>query len=185
MKFRTQTVARQLVVTLLAMLALTEGVWSVAQTQATGQTPASSRSVLLKEGTEIRLKLRDEITSKTAAEGDLVDLILDQDVKVGDITVARARSVAVATVCQAAKAGMLGRPGDLGLRLEYLKADDSSVRLRGTKGKQGKSIEGTAVALTVLFGPIGLIKHGRNAQFEEATPLVVYVDQNTVPQALE
>jgi hypothetical protein len=52
MKFRTQTVARQLVVTLLAMLALTEGVWSVAQTQATGQTLASSRPVLLKEGTE-------------------------------------------------------------------------------------------------------------------------------------
>jgi hypothetical protein len=185
MEFRTQTVARQLVVTLLAMLALTEGVWSVAQTQATGQTAASSRSVLLKEGAEIKLKLHDKITSKTAVEGDLVNLILDQDVKVGDITVARAGSLAVATVSHAATPGMLGRPGDLGLRLEYLRADDSSVRLRGTKGKQGKSKEGTAVALTVLFGPIGLIKHGRNAQFEEATPLVAYVDQDTVLQALE
>jgi hypothetical protein len=68
MKLRTQTVARQLVVTFLAMLALPEGVWSVAQTQATGQTPASSRSVLLKEGTEIKLKLHDKITSKTAVE---------------------------------------------------------------------------------------------------------------------
>src|SRR5260370_35966296 len=83
MKVRTQTVAGQLVVSLLAMLALTEGVWSVAQTQATGQTPAPSRSVLLKEGTEIKLKLHDKITSKTAVEGDLVNLILDQDVKSG------------------------------------------------------------------------------------------------------
>jgi hypothetical protein len=65
------------------------------------------------------------------------------------------------------------------LRLEYLKADDSCVRLRGTKGKQGKGKEGTAVALTVLFGPIGLIKHGRNAEFKEATSLVAYVDQDT------
>jgi hypothetical protein len=97
MKFRTQTVARQMVVTFLAMLALTEGVWSVAQTQATGQTPASSRSVLLKEGTEIKLKLHAKITSKTAVDGDLVNLILAQDVRVGDITVARAGSVAVAT----------------------------------------------------------------------------------------
>lgn len=185
MEFRTQTVARQLVVTLLTMLALTEGVRSVAQTQATGQTPASSRPVLLKEGTEIELKLRDKITSKTAVEGDLVNLILEQDVRVGNITVARAGSVAVATVSHAAKAGMLGRPGDLGLRLEYLRADDSSVRLRGTKGRQGKSKQGTAVALTVLFGPIGLIKHGRNVQFEEATPLVADVDQDTVLQALE
>jgi hypothetical protein len=80
-------------------------------------------------------------------------MILDQDLKVGEITVTRAGSVAVGTISHASKAGMLGRPGDLGLRLEYLKADDSSVPLRGTKGKQGK--EGTAVALTVFLGPSG------------------------------
>ena len=114
-----------------------------------------------------------------------MNLILDQDLRVGEMTIARAGSVAVATVSHAGKAGMLGRPGDLGLRLEYLRANDSSVRLRGTKGKQGKGKEGTAVALTVLFGPIGLIKHGRNAEFEEATPLVAYVDQDTELRALE
>jgi hypothetical protein len=80
---------------------------------------------------------------------------------------------------------MLGRPGDLDVRLEYLKADDSTVRLRGTKGKQGTGKEGTTVALTVLFGPIGLIKHGRNAEFREETPLVAYVDQDTELRALE
>jgi len=185
MKFRTQTGGLQLVAALLVMFALTQGVSSAAQTQATGQTATSSRAVLLKEGTEIKLKLHDKITSKTAVEGDLVNLILDQDLKVGEITVARAGSVAVATVSHTGKAGMLGRPGDLGLRLEYLKADDSSVRLRGTKGKQGKGKEGTAVALTVLFGPIGLIKHGRNAEFQEATRFVAYVDRDTELRALE
>jgi hypothetical protein len=111
--------------------------------------------VLLKEGTELKLKLHDKVTSKTAVEGDLVNFTLDQDLKVGEITVARAGSVAVGIVSRSDKAGMLGRPGDLGLRLEYLKADDSNVRLRGAKGRQGKGKEGTAVALTVLFGPAG------------------------------
>jgi hypothetical protein len=106
MKFRTQTVARQLVVTFLAMLALTEGVWSAAQTQATGQTPASSRSPRRPEWGQARRSWPE------------------------------------------------------------IGVDDSAVRLRGTKGKQGKSKEGTAVALTVLFGPIGLIRHGRNAQVQ-------------------
>jgi hypothetical protein len=184
MKFRTQTLTRQLVAVLLAMFALPEGIWSAAQTQATTQSAASSRAVLLKEGTEVKLKLCDKLTSKTALEGDRVNLSLDQNLKVGEITVARAGSIAVGTVSHAGKAGMLGRPGDLGLRLEYLKVDDSSVRLRGTKGKQGKGKEGTAVALTVLFGPIGLIKHGRNAEFKEATPLVAYVDQDTELAAL-
>jgi hypothetical protein len=58
MKFRIQTVARLLVAVLLVICALTEGVWCAAQGQATGQTAASSQSVLLKEGTEMKLKLR-------------------------------------------------------------------------------------------------------------------------------
>jgi hypothetical protein len=179
MERRTQKVAGRLVAALLVMFAMTEGVWSAAQSQETGQTAASSRAVLLKEGTEINLKLRDKLTSRTAVEGDRVNLTIEQDLKVGEITVAKAGSVAVATVSHAIKAGRLGRPGDLDLRLEYLKTDDSSVRLRGTKGKQGKGREGTAVTLTILFGPIGLIKHGRNAEFKEVTPLVAYVDQDT------
>jgi hypothetical protein len=52
--------------------------------------------------------------------------------------VATAGAVAVGSVSRADKAGMLGRPGDLSVRLEYLKADASNVRLRGTKGKQAK-----------------------------------------------
>src|SRR5713101_8792043 len=164
---------------LFVTFALMQGVCSLAQAQVESQTPSSTRPVLLKQGTPIKLKLHDKISSKTAVEGDLVNLILDQDLKVGEITVARAGSVVVGTISHAGKAGMLGRPGDLGLRLEYLRADDSSVWLRGTKGKQGKGKEGTAVALTVLFGPIGLIKHGHNAEFKEATRLVGYVDQDT------
>jgi hypothetical protein len=164
---------------LFVTFALMQGVCSLAQAQVESQTPSSTRPVLLKQGTQIKLELHDKISSKTAVEGDLVNLILDQDLKVGEITVARAGSVAVGTISHASKAGMLGRPGDLGLRLEYLKADDSSLRLRGTKGKQGKGKAGTAVALTVLFGPLGLIKHGHNAEFKEATPFVGYVDQDT------
>jgi hypothetical protein len=141
--------------------------------------------VLLKKGTEMKLKLHEKVTSKTAVEGDQVNLILDQDLKVRAITVARAGSVAVASVSHAAKAGMLGRPGNVGLRLEYLKTNDSMIRLRGTQSKQGKGKEGTAVALTVVFGPIGLIKHGKNAEFKEGTALVAYVDKSVELPALD
>jgi len=47
------------------------------------------------------------------------------------------------------------------MRLHYLIVGDTRLNLRGTKGKEGLGKEGTAVALTVLFGPIGLIKHGK------------------------
>ena len=107
-----------------------------------------------------------------------MNLVLDQDLKVGDATVARAGSLAVGTISHARKAGRFGQGGDLGVTLEYLRAGYSQVRLRGVRGKQGQGREGTTVVLTVLFGPIGLIKHGRNAEFKQGTPLLAYVDQD-------
>jgi hypothetical protein len=88
-------------------------------------------------------------------------------------------SHAVATVSTAKKAGMMGRPGDLSVQLQYLVAGGTHVRLRGTKGKEGESKTGETVALTVLFGPIGLIKHGKDVDIPAGTPLTAYVDQDT------
>lgn len=45
------------------------------------------------------------------------------------------------------------------------------MKIRGTKGKEGQGKEGTAVALTVIFGPLGLRKHGKNVDIKEGTPL--------------
>jgi len=148
-----------------------------AQPAVSNSSEAASK-VVLKEGTEVKLKFRDNLSSKTAAEGDPVNLTLDQDLKVGDVTVAKAGATAVGTISQAKKSGMLGRAGELNMRLDHLMAGDSRVKLRGSKGKQGEGKEGTTVALTVLFGPIGLIKHGKNVEIKEGTPLMAYVDQD-------
>jgi hypothetical protein len=70
------------------------------------------------------------------------------------------------------------------MRLEYLKVGDDRVKIRGSKGKEGEGKEGTAVALTVLFGPLGLIKHGKNVDVKEGTPLTAFLDQDyTIPAA--
>jgi hypothetical protein len=100
------------------------------------------------------------------------------------VTVAKAGAKAVGIVTHAKKAGMMGKGGELNLRLEYLLVGDTRMRLRGTKGKEGEGKVGTAVALTVLFGPIGLIKHGKNVEVKQGTPLLAYVDQEfTIPPA--
>ena len=138
--------------------------------------------VILKEGTDVKLKFAQDLSSKTAADDDPVNLVLDEDLKVGDATVVKAGAKALGTVTHAKKAGMMGKGGELNLRLEYLLVGDTRMRLRGTKGKEGEGKVGTAVALTVLFGPIGLIKHGKNVEVKQGTPLLAYVDQDfTVP----
>ena len=140
--------------------------------------PAPTAKVVLKEGSEVKLKFADALSSKTANEGDPVNLILDEDIKVGDIIVAKAGCKAVGTITNAKKAGMMGKAGELNMRLEHLKVGDDKVKLRGSKGKEGQGKEGTAVALTVLFGPIGLIKHGKNVEVKAGTPLTAYVDDD-------
>jgi len=137
---------------------------------------------MLKEGTDVKLKFAQALNSKTANEDDPVNLLLDEDLKVGDVAVIKAGAKALGTITHAKKAGMMGKAGELNMRLEYVIAGDTRVRLRGTKGKEGEGKVGTAVALTVLFGPIGLIKHGKNVEIKEGTPLLAYVDRDTTLQ---
>ena len=79
---------------------------------------------------------------------DPVNLVLAEDIKVGDVIVARAGAKALGTITNAKRAGMLGKGGELNMKLEYLKIGDTKVRLRGTKGREGDSKTGTMVALT-------------------------------------
>jgi hypothetical protein len=146
---------------------------------ATSLAPAIPVGTLvLREGTDVRLKFANDLSSKTANDGDPVDLILDEDLKVGDIVVAKSGCKAVGEITNAKKAGMMGKAGELNLRLEHLKVGDQRVRLRGSKGKEGEGRVGAAVALTVLFGPIGLIKHGKNVEVKAGSALSAYVDQD-------
>ena len=165
----------------------TQAAPATAQSSAAPQQPQAadaSAKLVLKEGTDVKLKFAQDLSSKTAAEDDPVNLVLDEDLKAGDVVVAKAGAKALGTVTHVKKAGMMGKAGELNMRLEYVLVGDSRMKLRGTKGKEGQGKEGAAVALTVLFGPIGLIKHGKNVEIKEGTPLSAYVDQDfTVPAA--
>ena len=132
----------------------------------------------LRDGTEVTLKFAADVSSKTAHEGDPVEFLLDNDIKVGETIVVAKGAHAVAMVSTAKKAGMMGKPGDLSVQLQYLIAGNNHLRLRGTKGKEGESKTGATVALTVLFGPIGLIKHGKDVDIPAGTPITAYLDQD-------
>jgi hypothetical protein len=145
---------------------------------------AAPGNLVLKEGSDVALKFDQDISSKTANEGDPVVLVLDQDLTVDNVVVARAGCKAFGEVTHAKRAGMMGKGGELNMRLDYVKVSDTKVKLRGSKGREGDDKTGTAVALTVLFGPIGLIKHGKEIDIKQGTPIKAYVaDDVTLPPA--
>ena len=147
--------------------------------------PMSPTKVVLTDGTDVSLTFDQDLSSKTAADGDPVVCVLAEDLKVGDVVVAKTGSKAIGEVTNAKKAGMMGKAGELNIRLDYLKVGDVKVKLRGSKGKEGESGTTSAIVLTVLFGPIGLIKHGHNIDIKKGQALKVYVgdDISLVPIA--
>lgn len=142
--------------------------------------PQNPGALTLRDGTDVRLKFVEAISSKTAAIDDPVTLVLDEDLKVGDTVVVRAGAKALATVSHVKKAGMMGKGGELSIRLESLRAGDAKVHLRGTKNREGDSKVGATVALTVLFGPIGLIKHGKNIEINAGAPFAAFVADDII-----
>jgi len=166
------------------------GTWFPVRAQETPPTENAStppaapaapipEKLVLKEGTEVPLVFATDLSSKTAVTDDTINMTLAEDLKVGNVIVVKKGAPAVATVTNAKKAGMMGKGGELNIRLEYMKAQDVRVRLRGTKGKEGEGKVGATVALTVLFGPIGLIKHGKNVEIKQGTPFTAYIDQDS------
>ncbi len=152
---------------------------------ANPNAPDASGRYMLRDGTDVNLQFAQDLSSKTASEGDPVTLTLVDDLKVGNIVVAKAGDKAIGEVTKAEKSGMMGKAGELNIRLNYLKVGDNKIKLRGTKGKEGESGTTGAVVLTVLFGPIGLIKHGKNVEIKQGQSLHAFVgdDIALVPAA--
>ncbi|WP_254064328.1 hypothetical protein [Granulicella sp. S156] len=155
-----------------------------ASAPAAAMNPDASGKYMLREGDDVDLQFAQDLSSKTSSEGDPVELTLADDLKVGNVVVAKTGAKAFGEVTKAEKSGMMGKAGELNLRLNYLKVGDTKIKLRGTKGKEGESGTTSAVVLTVLFGPIGLIKHGKNVEIKKGQALHAYIgDDITVPPA--
>lgn len=137
-----------------------------------------TNEVTLPDGTEFTVVTTEEITSKTATEGDPLTFKVLEDVKInGQIVIAK-DTLVKGVVSNAKKAGMMGKGGNLGIRVESTTTvDDQKIKLRSSKGKEGEDKTGTTVALVVLFGPLGFLKHGKNAKIKVGTQIKVYTDE--------
>lgn len=163
---------RLICLSVIASLALTSSlVFNLGKTHA--QT-----AVVIPDGTEFTLVMTETISSKTATEGDPISLKVEEDVKIdGEVVIARGALVK-GYISEAQKSGFLGRGGKLNIRIESTQTvDKQTLKLRASRGRQGDDATGTTVALVVLFGPLGFLKKGKQAEIKEGTKLKVYTDE--------
>jgi hypothetical protein len=144
-------------------------------------TPAPAAvEVMIPDSTEIFLSTIDELSSKTARTGDLVDLRVDEDVIVEGKKVILAGTRARAEITDARKSGFAGKSGRLTLKiLSTTAVDGSKVPLLSSRGSQGGGNLGASVAVAVLVSPLGLLIKGHSANIPAGTKVRAIVDGRT------
>lgn len=142
-------------------------------------TGASAEIVKIPEGTEVDLQFIEKLSSATAVEGQRFNLEVDQTVKIDGKKVIPAGAKAVGTVVNAKKRGFMGKAGELDIQINYVLVNDERLKLRASSGREGEGRVGATVALTVIFGPLGLLKRGKNIEVMPGTVITAYVDETT------
>jgi hypothetical protein len=145
---------------------------------ATLAVPGLCSAAIIKvpEGTEMIVRLNDNLSSGTSTEGDQFSISLQEPVRLSDGTVLKPGYRGRGEVMKAKKKGFAGQGGDLNIRINYIRIGDTRIRLRANKGGEGQGAMGATVALAVLFGPLGLLKHGHDIEIKSGQTITAYVD---------
>ena len=134
---------------------------------------------VLRWGTPVALTTTREISSKSVALGQRVNLEVADNVMVAGRVVIPRGTAAVAEIAAVKPASSWGKRGRLKLRLLYVHVGDQNVRLTGDLGSAGHSgVPGTA-AMVVAVGVLGgFIITGTSAVVPVGTGLNGYVDED-------
>lgn len=139
----------------------------------------STGSFTIPDGMEIKIVTAEDISGQKVTEGDPLTFKVSEDVKVNAATVIAKDTIVKGTVSSAKKKGMMGKSGELSVRIDSTQTvDGQKIKLRASKSGEGGDNMGSTVALTVLFGPIGLLRHGKEAKIKAGTVLSAYTDES-------
>jgi hypothetical protein len=161
--------------TLISLICLLS--WAPGTISAQGPIP-QGKAIVIPDGTEISAVTTETISSKTAQEDDPITFKVEEDIVIdGEVVIAKG-TLLKGVVSNAKKSGFFGKGGELNVRIESTETvDRQKLKVRAAKGKAGDNKTGATVALVVLFGPLGFLKKGKNAEIKEGTKIKVFTDE--------
>jgi hypothetical protein len=138
----------------------------------------------LLDGTPVKLRLSETISSASAKVGQEIPFEVVEEVKVDDVVVLSKGAPAIATVtdCNAKKS--MGRAGKLDISISYARlADQEKVALRATQENKGGghvgAMTGAMVATAIVFfpaAPLFLFIHGKDISIPQGTEITSFVE---------
>ncbi len=146
------------------------------------QSPPSPNTLL--DGTPVKLRLGETISSSAARTGQQVPFEVVEDVQLNGVTILAKGAVALATVVDAEHKKSMGRGGKLDLNVDSVRLlDNEKVQLRATAGgKAGGHVgamTGAMVATSIVFfpaAPLFLFIHGKDITLPKGLETTAFVD---------
>jgi hypothetical protein len=146
-----------------------------------------SAQTVLPEGTKLRVRLDQTISSGTAEEGQTVELSVTDAIRVGDTVVIAEGARATGTITEAHEKRRMGRAGKLDFSIDRVKtADNQWIPLRYTVTK--KSGQSHAVSTGILTAgaavvfwpaaPVFLLRKGQDITINRGVAFEVFTDGN-------
>jgi hypothetical protein len=153
---------------------------------AEGQQPATAvrTPFVLEDGTPVKLRLSQTVSSADAHVNDRVEFEVLDDVMVGDVVVIPKGGVALGTVTEAVPKRRMARGGKLEIVMDSVRlVDGQKAALRAVKeGKGGGHTGGMTVgivAAAIVFwpaAPLFLLMHGKDITFPKGTDVPTFIN---------
>lgn len=138
----------------------------------------AEQSNVLRAGTEINMRTRTELSSRTSRVGERFELEVTDPVTLDGQAVIPAGSVAVGEVTRVRHKGMWGRRGILETRLVHVRVGDRQIRISGAAGDRGRAGTAGVVAAVVFVPVVGFFVTGTSAVIAPGTSTVGYTEED-------
>jgi hypothetical protein len=153
--------------------------------QTTPSAPPPPNTLL--DGTAVKLRLAENLTSATAKAGQQVSFEVTEDVSVQGVVVLPKGAQALATVTDASPKKSMGRGGKLDVNVDSARLiDGEKVQLRAVQDAKGGghvgAMTGAMVATAVVFfpaAPLFLFIHGKDIVIPKGTEVTAFVQGDT------
>lgn len=149
-------------------------------------SPPNTTNAILRVGTEIPLRLVEELTTKgkKLRVGDRFHLETSEPVMVQGVNVIPVGSPAVGEITDVRNKGMWGKSGHLAARILYVTVNGRQIRLSGAFDDKGVAGGVGAVAVSaIVFLPAGFFMTGTSAKIPAGSIIKSFVDED-VPLAM-
>lgn len=143
--------------------------------------PLASSTAYLRVGTEVPLRLAEELSTKHKAlkVGQRFRMETSEAVLVQGVTVVPSGSPVIGEITEVRNKGMWGKSGHFSAQVRYLTVNGRQIRMSGTFDDKGTAggIGATAVS-AVVFLPAGFFMTGTSAQLPIGTPVKGFIDED-------